>query len=37
MRYPAGQKMSAGSGWNGGDGYFYHEITTSVNFTTYYN
>jgi hypothetical protein len=27
--------MTAGTGWNGGDGYFYHEINGTTNFTTF--
>lgn len=34
LRYPAPQKFNAGSAWASG-GYIYHEITGTVNFTTY--
>jgi len=34
LRYPAPQKFAAGSAWSSG-GYIYHEITSTVTFTTY--
>ena len=38
LRYPNPQRLDSGGGstqWNGGDGYFYHEINQTTNFTTY--
>ena len=35
LRYPNPQRLSGGTGWNGGDGYFYHEFNSTTNFTTY--
>jgi hypothetical protein len=38
LRYPSPQRLSTasvGSQWDGGDGYYYHEIDGTINFTTY--